>query len=828
MAQGLAIVLLTALAYLPVWRAGYIWDDDTALTENPLVRSGSGLGKIWFSTEPFDYFPLTFTSFWLEWQLWGAAPLGYHLINVALHALGAVLFWRVLLQLRLPAAWTAASLFALHPVAAASVAWVAERKNTLSLVFFLLSVLWYLRFDAARRETASSPARTWRRAPGLFYGLSLIAFLLALLAKTSVVTLPLVLALCEWWRDRTAGPAPQGRSTLPQSHPQPGRRTAAQAPAAVAPAALWARLRALWRQTRPLWIRLAPFFALALVLGLVTVWFQTHRAMMGNVPFRDGLLTRLLGGGWALWFYLGKSLLPVGLSMIYPRWEVSPGWWPAWLPGWLWLGLLWVCWRNRRGWSGPLWFGLAGFTALLLPVLGFFEMSFFTHSRVADHLQYLALLPVTALVACGLGGRIQRRFGRGVAGVLAAAALAMLGWQTWERARVFQSAEALWRDTIAKNPRAWAAWNNLGMCVSDPREEYQCYTRALELNPNYADAHNNLGVWLYQQRRPREAEMHLREALRLQPLLAPAHNNLGSVLSETGRHEEALEHLQRAVTLNPNYVDAWVNLGLARLRRSEPEEASRCFERALELAPGRPAVHVHAGNAAFQAQHLEQALAHYQAALQLDPNHLEARHNLGVAWLTLRRTNEAAAQFQTVLAVRPEFLPAHYQLAEIALRAGRLAEAVERIERALRQQPGVAEFHELLGRVHLAQNRSAEALEHLREAVRLRPGWPQALASLAWALATEPEDALRDAAEALRLAMRATELSGGTNATALDALAAAQAAAGRFAEAAQTAQKALALGGEERAEREARVALYQAGRPYRRQRASAPEPSDPH
>src|ERR1043165_5129741 len=199
MAVGaLIITLVTLVVYLPVLQAGFIWDDEVSLTANPLIKSRSVLYDIWLSTRPYDYFPLTFTTFWLEWRLWGMNAAGYHVINGLLHALGAILLWRVLLRLKIPGAWLAALVFAVHPVCVASVAWIAERKNTLSLVFFLLTVLWYLRFDSESR-IAHHESRIYK-----WYWLSLLAFLLALLSKTSVVVLPLVLLLCAWWQ-RTQG-----------------------------------------------------------------------------------------------------------------------------------------------------------------------------------------------------------------------------------------------------------------------------------------------------------------------------------------------------------------------------------------------------------------------------------------------------------------------------------------------------------------------------------------------------------------------------------------------------------------------------------------------
>src|ERR1051326_1763170 len=257
-AAGL-LLLLTIVSYGPAFHAGFIWDDDTSLTANPLIKSVSGLRQIWFSTKPYDYFPLTFTSFWVEWRLWGMNPTGYHIINVLLHASSAVLLWRVLLRLRVPAAWFAAAIFAVHPICVASVAWIAERKNTLSMFFCLLSALWFLKSIECR---VSSDKSKKAPLPSPFYWLSLVAFAFALLSKTSVVTLPLVLILCVWWIERKKDISKSQVSNL-ESHP---------------PSALHA-LRSTLHAVRL--SSLLPFFALSFLFGLLTVWFQTHRAMGG-------------------------------------------------------------------------------------------------------------------------------------------------------------------------------------------------------------------------------------------------------------------------------------------------------------------------------------------------------------------------------------------------------------------------------------------------------------------------------------------------------------------------------------------------------------------
>ena len=316
---GLLMVVAVLLAYQPAWHGGFIWDDESHVVHNRLLVEPDGLKRIWFSLEAPQYYPLVFTTFRLERALWGLNPAGYHVVNLLLHSASALLLWQLLRRLRVPGAWLAAAVFALHPVNVESVAWITERKNTLSMFFFLLSLLWYGRSDrqtsaaeGQNSETANTRPSTLN--PKLCYGLSLLAYVLALFSKTAVAPLPLVLLLMAWWKRRRV----TGRD--------------------------------VWRTV--------PFITAALVLIPLTVVFE-HQAG-AEIVRSDSFWARLAGAGWAVWFYLFKAVLPVNLSFIYPRWRIDPANLLSYVPGLLVaLGFV-VCWRFRRRWGKALsvWPGL--------------------------------------------------------------------------------------------------------------------------------------------------------------------------------------------------------------------------------------------------------------------------------------------------------------------------------------------------------------------------------------------------------------------------------------------------------------------------------------
>ena len=375
------IVLITVVAYIPTMHGGFIWDDDVYVTDNQTLRSLDGLRKIWVEPRTqLRYYPLTYTGFWVEYHVWKLRPLGYHLVNVLVHAANAVLVWVILRRLKIPGAWVAGLVFALHPVNVATVAWITELKNTLSMLFYAGAILLYLRFDEEHR---------WR-----WYALSLGAFLLSLLSKSAVVVLPVVLLGCIWWR----------------------------------------RGQVRWKD----FLHSVPFFVLSLISGWVSVWIEVWANREITVR-ATGFLPRLAGAGWAAWFYLYKALLPFGLTMIYPKWEIDASHWVSYVPGVVLAGCLGLFWWKRQTWGRPLLFGLGYFAVTLFPVLGFFDISFFVNSLVADHWQYYSIVGVIAMAVAGWE-LIWRRIGeqgrdwRAVTGV---AVLLGLAAATWGRCKMY-------------------------------------------------------------------------------------------------------------------------------------------------------------------------------------------------------------------------------------------------------------------------------------------------------------------------------------------------------------------------------------------------------
>lgn len=738
--RGLFLVFIVIVAYLPVWKAGFIMDDDHFLFENPLIKSTDGLYQFWFSTEAPDYFPMTSTTLWLEWRLWGGHPLGYHLVNVLLHALSAMLWWRVLSRLKIPGAWLAAAVFAVHPVNVDSVAWITERKNTLAMVFCVLTLLFYLRFEDTGR-------RRW-------HGLALISFTLALLSKTAVAPLPLVLLGLAWWR--------RGR----------------------------VERKDMWRSV--------PFFAAAAFLALVTIWFQYNRAIGTDVVRVENFWSRLAGAGWAVWFYLYKVFLPVNLSFVYPRWRIDGANALSYMPGLLLIVGLLVCWRYRRGW-GRAWLFMVGyFVVMLLPVLGFLNIYFMRYSLVADRWQYFSILGPIALAVGGVTTALVRfeRESPVLKPVLGGVILLALGALTWRHSQLYANSETLWRATLAGNPGCFLACNDLGYLMLTRGQEDKAITyiqKALEINPDYAEAHVNLGSLFLQKGELDKAILHFQKAIEIQPDFAGAYYNFGNALLQKGRLDEAIIQFQKTLEIKPKFAAAHGNLGNAFLQKGQADEAMAHFQKALKIQPDFAEAHYNIGIVLLQRRQLDEAMIHFQRAVEIQPDYADAHYNLGIVLLRRRQLDEAMIHFQKAVEIRPDDAEADNNIGWILLQKGRLDEAIARCQHAVKIRPGSALAHNNLATAFLGKGQAREAVTHYNISLEIQPDNVRILSKLAWVLATWPEASVRNGAAALQLAQRANRLFDGHDPLILRTLAAAYAETGQFTEAITSARQALQL-----------------------------------
>lgn len=628
---GLVVACLAA--YWPALGGGFLWDDDGHVTRRDLQSLG-GLFRIWFEIGATQqYYPVLHSAFWVEHRLWGDSPLGYHLINVLLHATAACQFAVLLRRLQVPGAVLAALLFALHPVCVESVAWISEQKNTLSAVFYLAAALAWLRFDTERRPRA--------------YALATGLFILALLTKTVTATLPPALLVVCWWR----------------------------------------RGRLDWRRDV---VPLLPWFAAGTAAGLFTAHFERTLIGAHGEAFALGFMERVLLAGRIFWFYLGSLAWPFNLTFIYPRWTVDASSFGQWLFLLAALALLGaLVWWNRRS-RGPLAAALL-FGGTLFPVLGFFNVYPFLFSYVADHFQYLASLAVFALAGAGL---LQLTAPLPRAGVLAlpTVLLAGLALLTWRHSGMYRDEFTLYETTLARNPAAWMAHNNLAIALTRGNRIEEAITHleaALKLRPDYAQAESNLGDNLTRLGRAREAIPRLERALRLQPNFADAHNNLGNAFVAEGRLAEAIPCFEAALKYKPIFPLAHRNLGLALALGGRTDEALRHFARAVELKPDYADAELAWAVGLTLSQRFPEAEPHFHRAAALEPGSVPIRYSYGRALAEAGRTDEAIRELMAALQIDPDHAASHLELAQVYRRLGRRSEAVHHYTRAVELNPSL-------------------------------------------------------------------------------------------------------------------------------------------
>ncbi len=485
---GAALMAVLILAvYWPALRGGFILDD-----EDLLQRCGQATWQqIWFSTTLPDYWPLTESMLRIEWGMWGYQTLGYHVVNLLLHLGAAVMVWRVLKLLAVPGAFVAAMLFAIHPVNVESVAWIVQRKNTLSMFWFLASAYFYVCMEQGGDS----------RQTGRFYWLSLTSFVLALLSKIAVVVLPPLLLLIIWWK------RPVTKRDI---------------------------------------LRVIPFLALAALFSIVNMWFMAHANAEGIRS--ASLLQRILGAGAVTWFYLWKAILPTDLAFIYPKWEINLNQWLWFVPVVTAVATTAALWLVRKSTVGrALFVGWLFVCIALLPVMGLSDTGFMKFSLVADHYQHIAIIGVPALAGAALSHINKYKVQVGIIALIIAA----LSLKAAQQAATYRDAVTLYGAAVEKNPTSWILHGNLAdelLTAGQIEPAMTEFRETLRLNPQSDDAHYFFGETLLKAGAADEAMVQFNETVKLpvERYHLKAYHGLAQIYLSRGDKARALAMEQKA------------------------------------------------------------------------------------------------------------------------------------------------------------------------------------------------------------------------------------------------------------------------------------------
>ncbi len=630
----LAMILFVAviLAYQPAWHGGFLYEDEMYARDNWLLTASDGLRRIWFTLEsPSQYFPLTHSFFMIQRALWGGGTTGYHFVNILLHAFSALILWRLLRRLGIPGAWFGAALFALHPVEVESVAQISELKNVLSGLFFIGSLYFWASY-AEKGETR----------PYIF---AFVFALLALAAKTTACVLPVPLLLILWWR----------RESL----------------------------------TRNRWLSVAPFVAISAFAALLAFGWERLHNTSALVNVSAGPTERVLIASRAIFFYLGKLAYPSNLTFNYPRWDISrfhaPDFiWPAAL---VLLVALIIALRRRLG-RGPE-VALIFFVSVLAPLLGFVTIYSFRYTFVADHYQYLACIGPLALFAAAAHRLLRDRkvLNALVPGIIIAVAAGL----TWSQARVYANAEALWTDTIRKNPRSSMAENNYGkvlLASGEKREALLHFERAYQLTPDNGQTARNTGSCLLELQQPGAARPYLEQAASADPHDGQARRDLARTLLQLGQPDEALAKATEAIEIDPRDAKAHVVLASILIQKGSPEDAVAHLKTAISLKSDDLEAQTQMANLLLLLGRHREASEILGRILDEKPDDPDALKNY--AWIlatapdkSLRDAGRAITLAQRAYASAPQNPFIQATLAAAYAESGRFSEAVKLAEQAL-------------------------------------------------------------------------------------------------------------------------------------------------
>ena len=693
-----SIALLCIIIYSNTLNSPFAFDDFPNIKKNPYFRvidlDFQGLYDAGFKS-PNPTRPVANISFALNYYFGKYDVKGYHVVNITIHIINGILVYLLALIIfqqasnipnqKIPQfrgasipliSFFTALIFISHPVQTQSVTYIVQRMNSMSAMFYLMSLLLYINGRLTRIK--------WRRW-ALFCG-CLVSWIMALGSKEIAGTLPFIVLLYEWYFFQDLGSD-------------------------------WFRKNIKY------------FFGLFAVLVLVVLiylgWspFDKILATYANRDFTmaERVLTqfRIVVLYISLLFYPYPSRLNLlhhittSSSLLEPITTLLSLLIIAGL-----IGLaIYLAGRQR----------LISFCILWFIINLVIESSVIGLEMIYEHRLYLPMLGFALIVSCLLFHFLSKR--RLWAIVVSSVVILSLGTATYARNRVWQGCITLWSDVLSKSPQSHRAHHNLGVVLMEQErltEAVSHFSEALRIKPDYAIAHNNLGTALKEQGSLKEAISHFSEALRIRPDYAEAHNNLGTSLARQGKLKEAVGHFFKALRIKPDFADAHYNLGVTLERQGRHKKAVKHFSVALRIKPDYPEAHNNLGTALARRGKLDEAIRHFSEALRIKPDYAKAHNNMGTALKELGSLNEAIRHFSEALRIEPDYVEARNNLGTALARRGKLNEAIWHFSEALRIKPGFAVTHYNLGVALMEQESLKEAVRHFSEALRINPDYAEA------------------------------------------------------------------------------------------------------
>ena len=635
------------------------FDDDLYITNNLNVQAGLTSESVEWAFTTFatgNWFPLTWFSHMLDYQLYGSHAKGHHLTSLFFHIANSLLLFLVLFRMT-GGIWQSgfvAAMFALHPLNVESVAWAAERKNVLSTLFLLITMWTYLRY------TEKSSIKR--------YSLVFLFFTLGLMSKPMLVTFPFVLLLIDYW--------PLRRLKFEQER---GNNEILEKNTAKGPGVF------------RLVLEKVPLFILAIGLSIVTYIAQKS---FGNMNYTEHLtvFTRITNAMVSYLEYLGKMVWPEKLAMFYPHPGNNLPVWKGILCGMALVGITVISIKLIRKvpYFAVGWFWYLG---TLVPVIGIVQVG---GVAMADRYSYIPLIGIFIIVAWGVPELLKEwHYRKNVLKASAGILILTLMPITWIQISHWKSSITVFKHAIKvtdkKYPNFALVHNNLGNALSAERkieEAISHYKMAIKIKPDYALPHNNLGITLVAEGNNEEATSHYKMAIKLKPDYDEAHYNLGVTLVAEGNNEEAISHYKMAIKLKPDFADAYNNLGIALVAEGKNEEATSHYKMAIKLNPNYANAYNNLGNALLDKGRISEAISHYKMAIKLKSDFAQPHYNLGNTLRREGKNSEAISHYKMAIKLKPDFADAYNNLGNALLQKGELKEAIDHYRETLKLRPG--------------------------------------------------------------------------------------------------------------------------------------------